>query len=354
MLQREFEDHAHYLSFCQAPVSRQSDLKRFLSGHVSRYPHLRLPRIVCARLLALVATTVVLLMPGSLAGGAPSAKDRIVFVSTRAGGSWQVFIMNLDGSHPKRLTTPIQHRPYPPAEYTTPDLSPDGRRITFGADIPVAYGKSDRAIFLMNADGSHLRRLTDLQAEDPSFSSDGRRIVFVVLDRGQLIHTMNVDGSSLVNTGQVGYSPAWSPDGQRIAFTCQAINRVPQICLMNNDGSHLMRLTNIWSLAPQFSPDGHMIVFMALHGSMGPWFDISLMAVDGSNVHRLTPPDWVGESPSFTPDGRVVFVSHAQEYTGNPPYPNRQIYVINVDGTNLRRLTAPPGENGFAPFAYLY
>ncbi len=307
------------------------------------------------QLLIFVALAFVLLMSGFPVGAAPSAKDKIVFISMPAGDSWQVVMMKMDGSHPKPLTNVGGHPRYPPGAYTTPDLSPDGRQILFGAYTPEGLRKGDRGIYVMNADGSHLRRLTDLQAEDPSFSPDGRRIAFVAFDRGRLIYIMNVDGSNIVNAGQVGYSPAWSPDGRRIAFTCQAVNYVPQICTANDDGSNLVRLTHVWSLAPQFSPDGRTIVFMSNNGS-GPWFEISLMATDGSNMHRLSPPGWIGESPSFTPDGRVVFVSqtaHANPI-GNSSYSNRQIYVINVDGTNLRRLTNPPGENAFAPFGYLY
>jgi Tol biopolymer transport system component len=316
-----------------------------------RHPRLRMTTIVAE----LVAITVVFLMPGFPAGAAPSEKNRIVFVSTRGGDSWQVYIMNLDGSHPKRLTNVVGHHRYPPGAYTTPQLSPDGRHILFGAFTSGGLKPGDRGIYLMNADGSDLHRLTNLQAEDAAFSFDGRRIAFVAFQPGQqLIYTMNVDGSNVVNTAQVGYAPAWSPDGQRIAFTCGY-----EICAMNDDGSHLVRLTDNrrYSVAPQFSRDGRTIVFQSLHGSIGPWFEISLMDADGSNDHRLSPPSWIGESPSFTLDGRVVFVSqtpHANPNGMMPSYSNRQIYVVNVDGTNLHCLTDPPGENGFAPFGYLY
>jgi Tol biopolymer transport system component len=309
--------------------------------------------MVLTRLLTLVVVTAVLLVSGFRVGAAPSAGGKIVFVSTRASDlSWQIYVMNLDGSHMNRLTSVVQHPGYPPGSYTTPDLSPDGRQIVFGAFTPIGVGKVDRGIYLVNVDGSHLHRLTDLQAEDPSFSPDGRRIAFAVFAFGRepLIYTMSVDGSNVVNTGQLGHSPVWSPDG-RIALTCGY-----EICAMNDDGSHLVRLTHDrpYSRAPQFSPDGRTIVFESLQGSMGPWFEISLMNANGSNVHRLSPPGWIGESPSFTPDGRVVFVSQTAYHNpvGHPSYTNRQIYVINADGTNLRRLTGPPGENAFAPFGY--
>ncbi len=76
------------------------------------------------------------------------------------------------------------------------------------------------------------------------------------------------------------------------------------------------------------------------------------MDADGSSVRRLSSPLSIGDSPSFTPDGRILFVSQTRVVlNGRVDYRNRQIYVMNADGTHMRRLTSPPGESAFDSFS---
>ncbi len=233
-------------------------------------------------LLVLVAGTLMLAALGAGAGAAPSVGGKIVFTSTRNNPlSWQIYTMNADGSHVTRLTNVfldpsyvIRYPSCPPAFNGAADLSPDGRHIVFASESPVGYDQVDRAIYLMSVDGSHLRRLTHppMAALSPSFSPDGRRIVFVASRHGPahsyrldqlLIYTMNVDGSNLFSTAQEGRTPSFSPDGHRIVYACYD-GLVQQICAIDEDGSHLMRLTNsryyYHSPRPKFSPDGRKIV----------------------------------------------------------------------------------------------
>jgi TolB protein len=112
----------------------------------------------------------------------------------------------------------------------------------------------------MNADGSGVTRLTNnpgLAAgvpDAPAWSPDGTRIAFVGVPSGRRpdIYVMNADGSglrNLTNTAAQDYSPAWSPDGTRIAYeyggsTDRGLQTLGDIYVMNADGSGVVRLAD--------------------------------------------------------------------------------------------------------------
>jgi len=287
----------------------------------------------------LFAAAVGLAVAGVRGEAGPGGPGRIAFVSTRDGPD-QIYVMNGDGSHAVRLTAP-------PGEYGAPSFSADGRRIAF-----VAVYNNAPQIFLMNADGSQVTRLTNPPGQNgaPAFSPDGRRIAFISNREGghTQVYVMDVDGSRavrLTNYTEGSFNPTFSPDGRKIAFEANE-RPTTQIYAMDADGRHAVPLTAPPrpKHTPAFSPDGRRIAFVCQPESGGS-VQICLMDADGSHVTLVT--DWpegqrivtnANMSPHFSPDGRKIAFTSMRGGS-------EQIYLMNVDGSDVVRLTTPPGEN---------
>ena len=169
-----------------------------------------------------------------------------------------IFSMNADGTGVKELT---QKKRPTSSEDHKPNWSPDGRRITFQRLNDTAVPQHLGAIFVMNADGSQPRRLTPytLNASDPKWSRDGTQILFNSYDepvagKDANIYTIRIDGTGLRQlTHYTGgklqaYVDDWSPDGTQIVFHLigrQAGRPINQLFIMNANGSGARQLTQM-------------------------------------------------------------------------------------------------------------
>lgn len=119
--------------------------------------------------------------------------SRLAFVSRRSGDE-EIYVARADGSRPQRLT-----------DDGMPDFSPDGKRIVFTSN-------RDRngEVYVMSADGSKQRRVTRKAGDDfsPRFSPDGRRIAFTALPNS--VFVVNADGAGLRRL-TAGTDPDWRP-----------------------------------------------------------------------------------------------------------------------------------------------
>ena len=234
---------------------------------------------------------------------------------------------------------------------TAGTLIRDTIEVTFSVACSATRGvlafTVDNTLALINPDGTDYRALTTPTSNQsdhhPAWSPDGDRIAFSRMSDGSAfplaIHVISPDGINLVRlspSGAFDDTPAWSPDGQRIAFTNQdtLLHTAAgvQIYLMNADGSHRVPLTSLprGAFSPTWSPDGEKIAFVdrRTDGYLG---NIYVMDKDGTHLSALTNDRARNFNPAWSPDGtRIVFSKGGA------------LFVINADGTHGARLTSPP------------
>jgi len=244
-----------------------------------------------------------------------------------------------------------------------PAWSPDGNQLlvvrsnscfncsTATGDIFVSAVTSDTSVNLTNHPADDLT---------PAWSPDGSRIAFASDRDGPLdLYIMNADGSNVVRVGTgvgMAWKPTWSPDSTRLAFTC-IVDPVPSpwwsatgdfdICVIDANGSRFARLTSEpgHDYSPAWSPDGARILFATerfggfistIWGDL-PVSELAVMNTDGSGVTRLNPGTYAYD-PRWSSDGaRIAYVT-LDPNTDRGWSPWNIVSIINADGTGLTGL----------------
>jgi Tol biopolymer transport system component len=209
-------------------------------------------------------------------------------------------------------------------------------------------------------------RLTFRRADDgqPAWSPDGRRLAFKTAQFGSnQLAVINADGTGerlLTRTFRFSEGqPAWSADGTKLLYRRTPENPLVQdgeIWVLDIEGSAAdptQPVTQpVLALAgderyPSSSPDGTQIAFRHGDDLIEPSGDeeVYVMDADGTNVRRLTNNADFDSAPSWSPDGRLVAFESAPGPTLLPGVEpaEKDVYVMHADGTHVRRLTDSPG-----------
>jgi TolB protein len=305
-----------------------------------------LRRLFVAALVIFLALGLLAAEAGEAVATAPGTNGRIAFERLRFQNSplWgELFVMNADGTGIRKITHPQNG-----TEDTNPDWSPEGSRIAFVRQPP----RGAYSIWVVSPDGTELHRLS------PPCPRGGGIPACAADDGGPL---------------------AWSPDGQHLAFqrlsgplrpkgatvsTAKEIYK-DQLVVTDADGSHPRTLVWLgpWRGDPQvpaWSPDGKRLVFLGKYmasttnGTGCICRALYIVNVDGTGLRRLTPRSIrPGDKMDWSPDGRtILFRTHPGEGLNAASGFGANLYTIHPDGTGLHQLTHFPSYDRVAMGSY--
>jgi Tol biopolymer transport system component len=260
-----------------------------------------------------------------------------------------LFSIKPNGSDRQRLTRGC------PWEYSDPAYSATGKQIVFvrGHEPFPRDHRGLVGVYVMGADGSHVRRVTTTSAdENPRFSPDGKLIVFdrwLKRSRRTQLFLIASDGSHVhqLTHGSSASEPTFSPDGRRIAFVALHSHEGYDIYTVSPNGSHLRQLTHApsgaWDDEPDFSPNGRKIVFRCGYGDFGAIQQVCIMHADGTHVHHVTPagPPFglVAQDPVFSPDQRrIAFLAQVNCRSRACGNNHGFVYTVRTDGSHRRQV----------------
>jgi Tol biopolymer transport system component len=222
-------------------------------------------------------------------------------------------------------------------------FSPDGRRVAVNV-------VGQPGIWVADVDGTNAMQLTH-GANDawPAWSPDGTKIAFAGRPDSEPcppdvfyygcardLHIVNSDGTGLRMVTSGAAAPAWSPDGDRIAFQTSGGDGGTAIVVVNADGSGeavLARTPQGSDIAPAWSPDGGTIVYASIRNE--DWGIYAVPATGGPERTLIPAGHSLGyvDDPTWSPDGKLIaFVADSG------------IGVMRPDGSHFTQLVAQHGR----------
>jgi TolB protein len=209
-----------------------------------------------------------------------------------------------------------------------------------------------KEIFVMDWDGENAKQITQHQslAISPAWSPDGTKVAYTCFAYHKNAHMRNADlflyeldtGKRFLISYRKGINSgaAFAPDGKYLYFTMSQ-GGSPDIFRMSYDGQDLSPITHgpdgVMNVEPAVSPDGKKIAFSSDRstysaGSKSGRPMIYIMDIDGRNVKRVTYAGKYNSTPTWSPDGKTLaFAGHDADHF--------DIFIIKADGTGLQRLT---------------
>jgi dipeptidyl aminopeptidase/acylaminoacyl peptidase len=286
------------------------------------------------------------------AAWSPDGK-RIAFVSDQDGDE-NIYVMNTDGSNVTQLTSDPFRYYYILRDPTDEDpaWSPDGKQIAFVSGRSGSLLNPEALnIYVRDANGSNVVRLTGQSKNSPldpitsyahpAWSPDGKKIAF---GHGNAIYMMNADGTSLAKITDAyqpyanEISPSWSPDGTYITFADDRDNNSSSdIYIIRTDGSGRKQLVRNFVIEanPAWSPDGKKIIFAGrayLCTDCNLYIYVTYLA--GAYPVKLA--EYPSEIFLYKDMGNFTWSPNGDRFALSD---TGAIYIMNTDGSNLKYLT---------------
>src|SRR5271165_664448 len=273
-----------------------------------------------------------------LGGGVQGiAETKIYFVSHRSGTK-EIWQMDYDGANQKQLT-------HIGSIALSPHVSPDNSRVAFsgvtkdGWQIQMYSLELSRVVSFPHFGGDNY---------SPAWSGDGQNLAFSSSRTGNTeIYTVNASGGNskrLTESKAPDVSPTWNPKTNAQIAWVSGRTGLPQIYTMASDGTNVVRMTDQgYAVSPAWSPNGQFlaIAWVRHYGPGAPGAsDIYIMDIASKQWAQLTHDGGRNDFPSWSPDGRhIVFQSNRTGKT--------QIWTMLADGSEQKQLTTQ-GENSQA------
>jgi dipeptidyl aminopeptidase/acylaminoacyl peptidase len=233
-----------------------------------------------------------------------------------------------------------------------PQVSPDGSQIIFTRRwVDKMNDRWETSLWQMNADGSHLRALT--QGSDAQWSPDGKRIAYVA--RGEpagggtqiFVRWMDAEGAT-TQISHLTEAPSgieWAPDGKSIAFTMNVPVRdtwriampAPPKGAKWTEAPKVNTRLNYRSDRVGYTDESYRHVF--------------LISADGGTPRQVTTGDFNHSAPSFSADGKWLAFSANRVPDSERAFRRSQIYAANVETGEIRQLTRTSGSNANPVFS---
>lgn len=277
------------------------------------------------------------------------ARDgRIVFLSTRAGGSADLYVMDGKGRNARRLTT-TGVAWAEDLERSQASWSPTGDKIAFDdkymAEPPSCLQHcASFEVFVVGSDGSGLKQVA-LRARAPTWSPDGRRLAYEsgiesgYYDAGGVTIT-RLDGSGSVqvkaNNPYSDVGPVWSPSGDELAFEAQRSDGSPptSVYVVRADGRRTRRLGVGHN--PSWSPDARRLAFV---------YDYRLVTTDrnGKGRRRVSPKGEFVVDAAWSPKGGTIAYVAGTKADPHAYVPkNLRVETVSADGRHVHVLARTP------------
>ncbi len=257
----------------------------------------------------------------------PFASSRIAYVR-KAGDAREVWVADWDGSNAQSVVRSGLN--------LLPALAPGSGAVAYTS---YASGQPDIYLTRLGNRASPLVKRGRM-ATGVAFSPDGQRIAYSLSEgEGAQLWVADADGSNarkVTDTpSMINSSPSWSPDGKRLAFVSNRFGN-PQVFVMNADGSGVQRLTyqGNYNQTPDWSPRGDLIAFTARDERNA--FDLFTVEVATRKVTRLTQDQGSNEEPVFAPNGRLIMFTSTRDG-------GKRLYVMTTDGQSQVPLPVDKG-----------